>query len=291
MGVIEERSTGTGSFKAGEPANGTASRSSDGLLQKAGTDYIKPEYRTDLFPRGEFLKPLMVVSSSDVVVDVSGSSQGEAVIRDAVKIPVQSFLYQNGTLRPVPEMAGILGGAGISRDEPVVVYGDTFRSGEAAFLLWLLRYLGHDDVKALDGGLDNWIAASMPLQAEESTRPPANYTPVLRTEMLADYDYVKSGAAQVVDARSFQEFGKGRIPNAFFIGPEQVLEKDKVKAGQQLNETFAKLDRELPVVVYSNDLFNTSLVWYALQLMGFDSRIYSWQDWQAHEKSKVYVIG
>ena len=32
-----------------------------------------------------------------------------------------------------------------------------------------------------------------------------------RTELLADYDFVKSGQAQMVDARSFQEYGKARI--------------------------------------------------------------------------------
>jgi thiosulfate/3-mercaptopyruvate sulfurtransferase len=224
-------------------------------------------------------------------MDVSNQqSNGSAHIRDSIHVPSKEFLHDNGTLRPVSDIAATLGQAGISRDDRVVVYSDTFRSGEAAFVLWLLRYLGQENVLALDGGLDDWTAASLPLETREFLRASANYSAELRPDMLDDYDYVKSGAAQTVDARSFQDFGKGRIPGAFFISPDDILEGGLLKPGAQLNDTFAKLDRKRPVVVYSDDLNNASLVWYALQLMGFDSRQYSWQDWQAHETSKVYEI-
>jgi thiosulfate/3-mercaptopyruvate sulfurtransferase len=254
-------------------------------------DYTKPHDRTALFLRPDFLQPLASIPSSYVVVDVSNQeSSGSADIRDAIHMPSKSFLYDNGTLRPVPEVVGILARSGINRDDRVVVYSDTFRSGEAAFVLWLLSYLGQENVLALDGGLDDWTRASLPLETREFLRASANYSAELRPEMLADYDYVKSGAAQAVDARSFQDFGKGRIPGAFFISPDDILEGGLLKPGAQLNDTFAKLDRKRPVVVYSDNLNNASLVWYALHLMGFDSRQYSWQDWQAHETSKVYEI-
>jgi thiosulfate/3-mercaptopyruvate sulfurtransferase len=118
-----------------------------------------------------------------------------------------------------------------------------------------------------------------------------DYTPILKPELLANYEYVKSGTPQTVDARTFQEFGKGRIPQAYFIGTDSVLEGGKVKAGDQLNDTFAKLNSDRQIVVYSTDFFNSSLVWYALQLTGFDSRLYSWQDWQEHRQEEVYEIG
>jgi thiosulfate/3-mercaptopyruvate sulfurtransferase len=125
------------------------------------------------------------------------------------------------------------------------------------------------------------------METKENIRPSAKFNPNLRPKLLADYDYVKSGTANVVDARSFQEFGKTRIPNAVFIGPEHILENGRLKAGAKLNDTFARLDRNKPVIVYSSDLMSASLVWYALQIMGFDSRVYTWQDWQAHEGLKV----
>lgn len=223
-----------------------------------------------------------------MVLDVSNKrSTGEAHIRGTIRIPSKSFLYDNGTMRQPPELAAILGEAGISEKDAVVVYSDNFSSGEAASVLWILRYLGHENVQALDGGLEDWIAASLPLETKENVRPAASYILHLRPGLLADYDFIKSGKAQVVDARTFQDFGKSRIPNAIFISQDIILEGGKIKAGAKLNDTFARLDTSRPVAVYSNDLLKASLVWYALQLMGFDSRIYEWQDWQAHEVAKV----
>lgn len=280
------------SFKAGnEAGNKTQSDTGEIGTPKAQTDYVQPVYRSDLFIKGDLLKSLPDVSGSELILDVSNThAPGDAHIRSAIHVPSRSFLYENGTLRPILEIAKILGDAGISRDDSIVVYSDDFGSGEATFVLWLLRYLGHEDVKALDGGLNDWTAASLPLETKQNSRNVTNYTPVLKPELLADYEYVKSGTPQTVDARTFQEFGKGRIPQAYFIGTNSVLEGGKVRAGDQLNDTFAKLKSDRQTVVYSTDFFNSSLVWYALQLMGFDSRLYSWQDWQGHRQEEVYEI-
>jgi thiosulfate/3-mercaptopyruvate sulfurtransferase len=285
------------SFKTGNVAkNKTKNEETENeagkISAQAQTDYVQPGYRSDLFIRGDLLKSLPAVSSSDLVLDVSNSyAPGDAHIRGAIHIPSKSFLYDNGTLRPVSEITGILGNAGIARDDPIVVYSDSFRSGEAAFVFWLLRYLGHEDVKALDGGLDDWTKASLPLETKQNSRNATNYTPILKHELLANYEDIKSGTPQTVDARTFEEFGKGRIPQAFFIGTESILDGEKVKTGEQLNDTFAKLKSDRQTVVYSTDFLNTSLVWYALQLMGFDSAVYSWQDWQEHRQEEIYEIG
>ena len=60
-----------------------------------------------------------------------------------------------------------MGAWGILRSSFVVAYDDA--SGAiAARLWWLLRWLGHDRVAVLDGGLDAWLAAGQPLE----TAPP-----------------------------------------------------------------------------------------------------------------------
>ena len=188
--------------------------------------------------------PMNSISEEYVVLDVSNQrSLGEAHIRGAVQIPSKSFLFDNGTMRPVSELAAILGEAGISDKDAVVVYSDNFSSGEATFVLWTLRYLGHENVRALDGGLQDWIAASLPMETKENVRPAASYVPHLRPELLSDYDFIKSGKAQMVDARTFQDFGKSRIPKAVFISPETLLEGGRIKAASKLNDTFARLNR------------------------------------------------
>lgn len=288
VGLTQNQSKPPNSFKAGIPASGRVNTTQNRTIPSIGGEYIQTESRTKLFLASQMLKPMDSISEKYVVMDVSNKrSVGEARIRGANGIPSKRFLYENGSMRSAPELAAILGQAGISDKDAVVVYSDNFNSGEAAFVLWMLCYLGHEDVQTLDGGLEDWIAASLPLETKENVRPAFSYFPHLRPELLSDYDFIKSGKAQMVDARTFQDFGKSKIPSAIFISPESILEGGRIKTGAKLNDTFARLDMSRPVAVYSNDLLNSSMVWFALQLMGFDSRIYEWQDWQAHEFAKV----
>ena len=245
---------------------------------------VSPPTRSDEFVKGGILKPLLVVSSSDVVIDVSnGNNYSERPhIKGAIHLPSRSFMYENGTLQPASELALILGNAGISRGDRTAIYGGDIASADATFVFWVMRYLGDDNVQVMDGGLDDWITASLPLESRPNVRKPAVYEPKTRQELLADYDYVKGGKAQLVDARTFQEFGKERITGSISIDSAQVLENGKIKDAAQLNGTFSSLSKNKPVVVYSEDALNASLVWYALQLMGYDSRLYTWKDWLAH---------
>ena len=295
VGVTGNQNTNSfssGSFQAGQPVGGainkTVDRTVPGSVASVSGVYVAPGSRADLFPAPGMLKSLDAISEKDVVLDVSSRrSPGEAHIRGDVHIPAKSFFYENGTLRSVSELAEILGKAGISNQDAVMVYSDSFSSGEATAVLCMLRYLGQEDARALDGGLDNWIAASLPMETKENVRSPASYAARPRAELLADYDFVKSGQAQMVDARSFQEYGKARIGNATFISPENVLEEGRLKTGTGLKDIFARLNASRTTVVYSDDIYGASVVWFALQLMGFDARIYRWQDWQAHEAGRA----
>jgi thiosulfate/3-mercaptopyruvate sulfurtransferase len=283
----------SGSFKAGESVGEAVDRTADSAT--AGTSaastsasisgvYATPGSRANLFPASQILKPLDALSEKEIVLDVSNHrSPGQGHIRGAVNIPAKSFFYENGTARSATELAAMLGEAGISSRDSVMIYSDSFSSGEATAVLWALLCLGQEGVRALDGGLDNWIAASLPMETKENVRSAASYAAGPRLDYVADYDYVSSGQAQMVDARSFQEYGKARIGNATFISPENVMEEGRLKPGTGLNDTFARLNASRAVVVYSDDIYGASVVWFALQLMGFDSRIYTWQDWQAHE--------
>lgn len=250
--------------------------------------------RSALFPDGKILKSLQSVSSSDLALDVSNdNSYGQSHIKGALHVSSNSFLNEDGTLKPVSELAKILGDAGVSRKDPMVIYGNDL--GGSTFIFWTLRYLGHDDVKVLDGCLEDWKAAKLPFDSSQNTRPAANYTPSLRQELLADYNNVTSGSAQVVDARPFMEFSKARIPNSISMDSAKVLENGKIKNRDALTNVFSSLAKNKPVIVYSSDYNRASLLWYALQLMGYNGKIYTWQDWAAHQpasdKSKTAPAG
>lgn len=256
-------------------------------LEPESVNNVAPSNRSDDFANGGILEPILGVSVSDVVIDATNGNNysDQPHISGTIHLPSKSLLYENGTLRSISELAGILGGAGIARGERTVIYGDSLGSGDATFVFWALRYLGSDRVLVLDGGLNDWRGAGLPLESRPIIRKPTAYEPMIRRELLADYDYVNSGEAQIVDARTFQEFAKKRIPGSISIDSAQVLENGRIKESTQLNNTFSGLRRDKPVVVYSENGLNASLVWYALQLMGYNSSLYTLDDWEAHQSA------
>ncbi len=82
-------------------------------------------------------------------------------IENAIHIPTKDFLNGAGNLKTDEELASILGDAGISRDDSVVLYGNKESSGEAEFAFLVLQHLGQKDVKLLDGSLADWKAAGL----------------------------------------------------------------------------------------------------------------------------------
>ena len=268
------------SFQAGPQVRSNNSTPSG--IPALAEAYVTPGSREELFISPQMLKSLDSLPEEEVALDVSSRrSSGESHIRGAVNIPARSFFYDNGSLRNISELAGLLGQAGVSRSDSVMVYGDSFASGEATAVLYALRCLGHEQARALDGGLDNWMAASLPLESRETVRAPTSYVPGSPLETPADYDLVRSGTVQLIDARRIQDFGREKIGNATWISPDSLLAEGRLKAN--LNDTFARLNTSQTVVVYSDDIFGASLVWFALELMGYDARIYRWQDWQEYE--------
>jgi len=272
--------------ETGQPA--TSGSTQDTNSVDSGSNTKEPIERASTYPNGVILKPMKSVSSSDVVIDVSnGASYAASHIKDAIHIPSQNFLNGEGDLKKADELAKILGDAGVSGTDSVVLYGSQESSGEAEFAYFVLRYLGQNEVKLLDGSLAEWKAAGLPEEVAENNRTAVEYKPQVRSDVMADYEYVKSGQAQIIDVRPFVEFGKGRIPGSIALDPTNVIKGDKIKNANDLINVFSRLDKEKPIVVYSDDYSRSALAAYALQLMGFQASIYSWEDWKAREATEV----
>jgi thiosulfate/3-mercaptopyruvate sulfurtransferase len=215
------------------------------------------------------------------VLDISPSTT--RYIEGAVNINYEGFFGEGGQLKPVSDIAELLGDAGISRNDSLVIAGECLPCGggpsPAVFTYWLLKYLGHEKVRVLDGSIDDWTAAGLNTSEKPATRPKANYTPHLEPGLLATYDFVVNGGAQIVDARPSRDFGIGSIPGAVNIPYENVVVNESIKPEEDLQKVFTGLKKDRPVVVYTNVGVEASLVWFALTLSGYDARLYSWRDW------------
>jgi len=117
---------------------------------------------------------------------------------------------------PDPEDFGRqLGEWGIDQNAQVVAY-DAEGGLMAASRLWLmLRWLGHDRVAVLDGGLMAWVSAGGALTAGVETRQARTFTPRLRPELLVEVDEVDVARMRsqtcVFDSRGAEGYHGGGV--------------------------------------------------------------------------------
>jgi thiosulfate/3-mercaptopyruvate sulfurtransferase len=108
-----------------------------------------------------------------------------------------------------------LGNVGLVPERPVVVY-DEGDGLFAARLWWMLRWMGHEPVRVLDGGLAHWKRLGLPLsQAVDSGEPSPWAPPYPEREplehpmSLAELS-VQWHRTQIIDARAPERF-EGRV--------------------------------------------------------------------------------
>lgn len=152
----------------------------------------------------------------DVRHQLADTRYGECVYAEG-HIPGAAFLHCDRDLsgattgsngrHPLPapdKLAARLGEIGIGPHTQVVVYDDA-QGMIAGRLWWLLRWLGHENVAVLDGGLQAWQAANGALTAELPQRPPASFVAKV-CDAMVDADYVQAflqtSRMHLVDARS-----------------------------------------------------------------------------------------
>jgi len=203
---------------------------------------------------------------------------------------------------PLPDpgrLAARLGEIGIGPRTQVVVYDDT--QGMIAGRLWLLlRWLGHDRVALLDGGLQAWLAAGKPLTQGVPVLRPVTFV-VMPGDCVVDAAYVHSfldtSRMHLVDARSADRFrGEnetldpvgGHIPgavNRFFRDNLQVDGCFKSPAELRAEWLVALAGSPPEQVVHMcGSGVSACLAMLAMEIAGLPgSRLYagSWSEWCA----------
>jgi thiosulfate/3-mercaptopyruvate sulfurtransferase len=155
---------------------------------------------------------------------------------------------------PLPELGTFvakLGAWGISADNQVVAYDDA-GGAFAARLWWMLRWLGHDAVAVLDGGLPAWVAEGRAVTDEVVAPLPAVFTPRLRSELLVSTRELatpQSSERKLFDARAPERFRgevepidpvAGHIPGALNLPFAGNLRDGRFLEPAQLRARFAQ---------------------------------------------------
>ncbi|MDW3681946.1 sulfurtransferase [Cupriavidus sp. CV2] len=166
-------------------------------------------------------------SRHSVVIDCSFDLANPAAGREAYLVghlPGAFYLHLDNELsgektgtngrHPLPDpntLTARLRVLGVSEDTQVIAY-DAQGGMYAARAWWLLRWLGHNAVAVLDGGKNAWVAAGLPLEADNTPEPetPGNLTRKASLVATVDADAVLANLASptrlVVDARAADRF-------------------------------------------------------------------------------------
>jgi thiosulfate/3-mercaptopyruvate sulfurtransferase len=97
---------------------------------------------------------------------------------------------------------------GIGPGTQVVAY-DQDTGMYASRLWWMLRWLGHDAVAVLDGGLARWLAERRETRGGIEARTPRSFAAAPRRDMLVTADQVaamRDAGFELVDARAPERF-------------------------------------------------------------------------------------
>lgn len=163
---------------------------------------------------------------------------------------------------PLPDpnrLAAKLGEWGIDNSKQVIVYDDSF-GAMASRLWWLLRWLGHDAVALLDGGLPRWTREGRPVTQQLPVVTPALFKPQVRDHLWVDTNTVAHAVQQndwlVMDARAEERFNgevemldpvAGHIPGAINLPFEDNLHvSGRFSSEQELRELYDGLLENVP---------------------------------------------
>jgi thiosulfate/3-mercaptopyruvate sulfurtransferase len=189
-------------------------------------------------------------------------------------------------------MAWRLGTLGIAPETTVVTYdgGTLF----ATRPWWVLRYLGHQDVRVLNGGLAAWAATGGEVVADAVRATPAaagGYRGAPQPEVLAALTEVQASLDDpnvvIIDARTPEEYAEGHIPGAVNVNfprnaaaepPKTWLPQDELLA--MYAEVGATPDKR--IIPYCTTGVRSSVTYFTLRLIGYeDVALYtgSWEEW------------
>ena len=226
-----------------------------------------------------------------VILWTDQGAHDEALIAGARRVPHESLMTMQGGhgLAATGTLVDVLRKAGVSNSSHVVVYGEPL---SAAWLFFVLDYLGHPRVSMLDASITKWRSENRPIARTPLVPPPGTFTPSPRPQVRATADDVQQGAAArtavILDARSAREYEAGHIPGAKLLTFQDVFADPRMQTFKTRDELVAMFRAAgaapgTTAVTYCQIGLRSSLLYVAARVAGLDARNYvgSWSDWTA----------
>ena len=195
---------------------------------------------------------------------------------------------------------------GIDKNIQVVVY-DSASGTIAARLWWMLRWLGHEAVAVLDGGLPAWITVNLPISKEPSKVSARKFEAKERSDMVANLEKVEKYREDpkwaLLDARTVERFRgeiepidpvAGHIPGARCASFEKNLSsRGTFETSNELTQRYKKLTGDIPperIINYCGSGVTACHNILALAHAGIGNTVLfpgSWSEWITKESSPI----
>jgi len=204
---------------------------------------------------------------------------------------------------------------GVSDNTTVIVYDE--RHAYAARCWWLLRYLGHDNVRILNGGFSAWTNARNMISsgaiASVVPRPVGDFTAKPRAHLLWNYAQVatvvddEDARATLIDSREAERYRgerepidkvAGHIPGAInapwvdAISADGTLLPPSTQKSRWTALMAQHAPGEKPAAVYCGSGVTACANILSLHLAGYgDIPLYSgsWSDWISYEDAPIAI--
>lgn len=203
---------------------------------------------------------------------------------------------------PLPDPAvfvAAMRAAGVTNDEPVVVYDD-WQGRAAGRAWWLLRDFDHADVRVLDGGWSAWLAAGGAVSTEASTTAPGDFDGTPGRLKVVDASDVRD-VGVLIDARAPERYRgevepidpvAGHIPGAVNVDTSRNLAEDGTfRSAAELREIYGEVGAVpgADVAAYCGSGVTATHDLLALAVAGVDAGLYpaSWSGWASDETRPV----
>ena len=183
----------------------------------------------------------------------------------------------------------------VHKESMVVAYDDQMAG--SARLWFLLKYMGHDNVSILDGGIQEWVRAGFNLSTE--VPPPGNgdIIPKINSEIIASLDEVKNlEGRKLIDCRERIRYRgieepidrkAGHIPNAINIPYSDLLSNNHYIEDTKIKNIF----KEIPEgsIVYCGSGVTSCVNLFAMEKIGLNPKVYvgSWSDWISYDENEI----
>lgn len=235
----------------------------------------------------------------------------DGAVRIDIEMELSGQVSEHGGRHPLPDLRDLketLENKGISNDSVIVAYDEGDLTGPSR-LWWILKYLGHNEVYVLNGGIEAFKEIGGKISVDLPKIKKGIFNINLKEYMKADMEYVRERLYRdnvaIIDCREYGRFAgefepvdvkKGHIPNAKNYFWRTILNDSGkiplIKSQKELKLYYRSLNNYDEIIIYCGSGITASPVSLILDEIGVNHKLYvgSFSDWISYPENEVCSI-